>query len=262
MTRTVRVYDRTFRRFSRAAIHPKIAEVLAGLPRGTLLDFPAGSGTLSYRLYKEGFDVRACDLRPEHFEPREIPCVAGDLAGRFPFADAAFDYATFVEGPEHAANPLHAFREFARVVRPGGRLVTTIPNYGNLEKRLKMVLFGSFEKAVSQERLRDEFGGDPAMLHITPLAFAQLKFFLETAGFRIERLQRDRRKTKQALLYPLALAIRLACRLGGAKTRRQYWLDEVNSGAVLMGGNTLILLARRTEEFGDKVCRSPGRNVY
>ena len=241
------MYDRVFRQFSRSAIHPKVAELLSDLPRGLVLDFPAGSGALSYRLQKEGFDVRACDLRPQHFEPRDIPCVAGALGSRFPFADAAFDYATFVEGPEHAANPLHAFGEFARVLKPGGLLVTTIPNYGNLEKRLKMVLFGTFEKAVSQERLRGQFGGDPAMLHITPLAFAQLKFFLETVGFRIERLERDRRKRKQLLLYPLAVAIRLACRLGGTKTRRQYWLDEANSDTILMGGNTLIILARRVE---------------
>ncbi|HUU11413.1 MAG TPA: class I SAM-dependent methyltransferase [Phycisphaerae bacterium] len=244
MARTVRVYDREFQQFSRPAIHPRISEMLRDLPRGTLLDLPAGSGALSWRLFKEGFAVQACDLRPEHFEPTEIPCAQGDLGGRFPFDDHTFDYATFVEGPEHAENPAHAFREFARVLKPGGRLVVTIPNYGTLEKRLRMVLFGSFEKAVSQERLRTDFGGDPAMLHITPLAYAQLKFFLETCGFRIERLDRDRPKRKQWLLYPLAMLIRLLGRLGGRRTRRKYWLDEVNSSAILMGGNTLILLAR------------------
>ncbi len=244
MTKTVRVYDRTFRQFSRVEVHPKVSEVLADLPRGRLLDMPAGSGALSYRLHKEGFEVRACDLRPEHFQPPEIPCVAGDLGGRFPFDDATFDYATFVEGPEHAADPLHAFREFARVLVPGGRLVTTLPNYGSLEKRLRMVLFGAFEKAVSKERLRNQFGGDPAMLHIMPLVYGQLRFFLETAGFRIERLERDRVKRKQLLLYPLAWLIRLAGLLGGKRTREKYWLDVVNSDAILMGGNTLIVRAK------------------
>jgi SAM-dependent methyltransferase len=179
LVKVLRVYDREFRQFSRSDIHPKVSEILKDLPRGKLLDLPAGSGALSYRLYKEGFQVFACDIHPENFEPPEIPCVQGDFGGRFPFDDNTFDYATFVEGPEHAENPFHAFREFARVLKPGGSLIVTIPNYGNLERRLKMVFLGSFEKPVSQERFRRDFGADPAMIHIMPLTYTQLRFFLE-----------------------------------------------------------------------------------
>ena len=250
MAKTIRVYDRDFRQFSRADIHPKVSEVLRDLPRGALLDFPAGSGALSYRLHKEGFSVCACNIRPEDFEPSEIPCVQGDLGGRFPFGDNAFDYATFVEGPEHVENPFHTFREFARVLKPGGLFVVTIPNYGNIEKRLKMVLFGSFEKAVSQERLRRHFSRNPGMLHITPLAYAQLKFFLETCGFKIQRLEKDRPKPKQYLLYPLAVLIQLLSWVAGRTARDKYWLNEVNSNRVLLGGNTLIILARLTAKPG------------
>ncbi len=250
MAKVLRVYDREFRQFSRSAIHPKVSEVLKDLPRGKLLDLPAGSGALSYRLHKEGFAVVACDIHPENFEPPEIPCVRGDLGGRFPFDDNTFDYATFVEGPEHAENPFHAFREFARVLKPGGCLIVTIPNYGNLERRLKMLFLGSFEKPVSQERFRRDFGADPAMLHITPLAYPQFRFFLEACGFEIARLERDRRKRKQYLLYPLALLIQVISWVAGRKARAKYWLKEVNSGPILLGGNTLIVLARLTRESG------------
>lgn len=250
MTRTVRVYDREFVQRSRAAIHPRVAEALRDLPRGRLLDLPAGSGALAYRLHKDGFAVTACDIHPEQFEPAEIPCVRGDLGGRLPFEDASFDCATFIEGPEHAENPAHAFREFARVLKPGGRLVVSLPNYGNIEKRLKMLFFGSFEKGVSQERLRQDFGGDPAMLHLVPMAWAQLKFFLESAGFRVERLLEDRAKPRQRLLWPLALLVRLVSRLRGRRARERYWLDEANSGTILMGGNTLIVVARLETKGG------------
>ena len=95
------------------------------------------------------------------------------------------------------------------------------------------------------------------MLHISPLPYGQLKFFLEACGFRVERPAKDRLKPRQLLLYPLALAIRLAGWLRGPRGREEYRLDEVNSGAILMGGNTLIILARLSE---GGVCRhdAPG----
>lgn len=258
MAGTVRVCDREFAQRSRSAIHPRVAEALSDLPRGRLLDLPAGSGALAYRLHRDGFAVTACDIHPEQFEPAEIPCVRGDLGGRLPFEDASFDAAAFIEGPEHAEDPAHALREFARVLKPGGRLVLSLPNYGNIEKRLKMLFFGSFEKGVSQERLREDFGGDPAMLHLVPLVWAQLKFFLESAGFRVERLLKDRAKPRQRLLWPLALLVRLVSRLRSPRDRDRYWLDEVNSGTILMGGNTLIVVARREGKGGAGRAAAPG----
>lgn len=248
-TQTVTRGDRRFRKFSRDAIHGVVARLLRDEPRGRLLDMPAGSGALSYALQHEGFEVTACDIHPENFEPsEEIPVVNGDLSERFPFDDAAFDVATFIDGPEHVANPFAAFREFGRVVRPGGLLVVTIPNYSNLESRLKLLMYGTVEKVVSQARLRDDFGGDPAMLHISPLGYAQLRFFLEASGFRIERIDRDSPKPKQWFLLPVAAVVWLVSALRGTRGREKYWLDGANSPAVLMGGNTLVLLARRTDE--------------
>ncbi len=243
MQKTVQVYDRQFKQYSRDAIHPKISAILSEFPRGTLLDFPAGSGALSYRLHRDGFSVTACDIHPEHFEPNEIEVVRGDLGSQFPFDDNSFDYATFVEGPEHAENPFFAIREYARVLKPGGRLVLSLPNYTNIEKRLEFLLYGSSEKAVSQDRFKEHFVSDMARLHITPLIYTQLKFFLEYAGFEIELLEKDGIKRNQRFLKPLALLLQLASKLHGKSGREKYWLHEANSDTILMGGNTLIIVA-------------------
>jgi SAM-dependent methyltransferase len=246
MPRTVQVYDRTFPSFSRVEIHPRVSELLQALPRGTLLDLPAGSGSLSYRLHREGFQVTACDILPERFLPKEIPFVRGDLSGRFPFNDATFDYACFVEGPEHAQNPLAAFQEFGRVVKPGGRMVVTLPNYGNMQRRLKVLFLGSAERAVSRKRFHEQFKGNASTVHVSPLAFPLLRFFLEHAGFEIERIEKDKTKTKQLLWYPLALFIQLVGKLGGQRTREGYWVHQTNSNRVLLGGNTIIVQVRKT----------------
>ncbi|MDQ2687414.1 MAG: bifunctional demethylmenaquinone methyltransferase/2-methoxy-6-polyprenyl-1,4-benzoquinol methylase UbiE [Armatimonadota bacterium] len=50
------------------------------------------------------------------------PCVQGD-ATRLPFADGEFDAATVAFGIRNVGDIEGAFREMARVVRPGGRVV-------------------------------------------------------------------------------------------------------------------------------------------
>jgi len=44
-------------------------------------------------------------------------------------ADASFDTVVSCETVEHVPDPRHALRELARVLRPGGRLFLTTPNY-------------------------------------------------------------------------------------------------------------------------------------
>ena len=235
-----------FRAYARPGIHPRVARLLADVPRGRLLDLPSGSGALAWRLHEAGFTVTAADLRPELCEVPGLEAVRADLDHRFPFPDGAFDAATFVEGPEHAENPHAAFREFARVLRPGGLLVTTLPNYGNIEKRLKFVFDGGREKPVTAERLAGRLGGDPNMMHRSPMDYVQVRQALEQAGFVLERVVRDRLKVRQLLLLPLAILVWLVTWVRGRRGRERRWLDETNSRAVLMGGNTLIITARRT----------------
>jgi len=241
----VTVYDRQFPSFSRPEIHVRLAELLADLPRGKLLDLPTGSGALAYRLHKEGFDVVGCDIMPQNFNAQPLPVVQGDLRERFPFEDSTFDAACFVEGPEHAENPFHAFREFARVIKPGGRLILTIPNYANIEQRLKFLQHGCSERAVSRQRFKQKFDNNPAMLHVSPLTYTELRFFLEASGFEIERVEKDKFKPKQLRLWPLVALLQLMSKLSGDKGREYPFADVANSNAILLGGNTLILIAKR-----------------
>jgi SAM-dependent methyltransferase len=234
---------------ARQEIHETVARILDPLPRGRLLDVPAGEGALSARLAGMGFQVHACDLYPDIFRARGIEIRRGDLSGALPYRDAEFQYVTCLEGLEHIENPHQAIREFARVLVPGGHLIISVPNILNIEERVKWLLTGytSHFKPISQEHLRmrhEQWGEkEEVALHINPIAYTELRYVLEKYGFELLGAYRDKPKPKLWLYWPLATLIRLLSRLTPERKRRERWTDELASDAVLLGGNTLVLHA-------------------
>ena len=236
---------------ARQEIHDTVARLLGPLPRGPLLDVPAGEGALSSRLAAMGFEVQACDLYPEIFRVPQIPVQRGDLSGTLPYRDGEFQTITCLEGLEHIENPHQAIREFARLLAPGGHLVISVPNILNIEERVKWLITGytSHFKPISQEHLRmrhQQWGAkEEVVLHINPIAYTELRYILEKYGFRILGAYRDKPKPKLWLYWPLAGAIRLLGRLTSERKRRERWTAELASDAVLLGGNTLVLHAAK-----------------
>ena len=94
-----------------------------------MLDVAAGTGVSTAELARSGAHPVASDfslgmLRAGHRRAgrRQLPFVAAD-ALRLPFADGAFDAVTISFGLRNIADVSGALAEFARVTRPGGRLV-------------------------------------------------------------------------------------------------------------------------------------------
>lgn len=234
------------------AIYDAVAGILGPLPRGRLLDVPAGEGALASRLLGLGFDVRCCDLYPEMFRLPDVEIKRGDLSLTLPYDDRSFDHVVCVEGLEHIENPHQAVREFGRLVRPGGHLVVSVPNILNVEERLKWLLYGytSHFKPLSRahlERVGEEFGGhEEVALHINPIAYTELRYILEKSGFEIRGLHRDRPKKNTWAYWPVVGLIRALNRLQSEQRRRERWSAELQSDAVLLGGNTLVVHASKS----------------
>lgn len=233
------------------AIYDTVESILAPERRGKLLDVPAGEGALAVRLRDMGFDVACCDLYPEIFKVEGIEIKGGNLDRELPYADAEFDHVVCVEGLEHIENPANAIREFARVVKPNGHLIISVPNIMNIEERLKWLFSGytSHFKPLSAEALRDhrhhESGGEEIALHVNPIGYAEVRYLLEKSGFELVETFRDKAKSRTWLFAPLTAMITLASRFTSKSKREARWTDELNSAEVLRGGNTLIFLARK-----------------
>jgi len=234
------------------AIHDTVLSILKGLTRGVLLDVPAGEGALAARLIDEGFEVRCCDLYPEIFRLENVEIRRGNLDAELPYSEGSFDYVICLEGLEHIENPQQAMREFARVLKPGGHLIVSVPNILNIEERLKWLLYGytSHFKPISRaasERLANEYDGRVEIAaHVNPIGYSELRHILEKNRFEIMSLHRDKPKSNAWAYWPLVMTIRLIARLTPTQKRAERWTDELASREVLLGGNTLIVHAVRS----------------
>lgn len=107
-----------------------------------ILDIGCGAGgvielfSVAVRL-PVGIDVDLSSLR-RHRDPA-VQCVAGTV-DRLPFAAASFDLAMSSWTLEHLTRPDLAFREVARVLKPGGHFVFLAPNARSIVGRINRFL--------------------------------------------------------------------------------------------------------------------------
>ncbi len=230
---------------ARKGTHEKIIQFLQNERRGKLLDAPAGSGILSTKFKGLGFECYCCDINAEGFKAQDIEFKVGDLNKRIPFETSYFDYITCIDGLEHMENPHNAIREFKRLLKKGGKLIISIPNYLNIERRMKFLLTGSFTKPVNQEMFKKKFNCNTAMMHINLIGYPLLKFLLESNNLRITKLDIDKPKPKMVFLSPIIAIIKRYCLFWPKKVKERYWLKETLSKEILSGGNTLIIIAEK-----------------
>nr|MDQ3956950.1 class I SAM-dependent methyltransferase [Actinomycetota bacterium] len=117
-----------------------------GVARGqTFLDVGCGKGRHSFEALRRGASVVALDLDRHSLcevgamaealrAAGEVPAGAALAAVRasaldLPFDDATFDTAAVSETLEHIVDDGAALSEVARVLKPGGRAVVTVPRW-------------------------------------------------------------------------------------------------------------------------------------
>ncbi|MBN2466735.1 MAG: class I SAM-dependent methyltransferase, partial [Deltaproteobacteria bacterium] len=247
MSKTDRMYDNhEIVPKARSSIHTVIVDWLSTQERGKVLDAPAGYGHLSRQLKALGFDVVCGEIEPEIFKVKEMPCLYTDLNRKIDSADETFDYVCCVEGLEHMTDPYKAVEELARVLKTGGVGIFSLPNYSNIEKRLKYLLKGYLTRPKTVADYRTS-GSNLYNFHNSPLSITLLNLIFSINGLKIEAILRDKRKRKQSLLLPLVAALRTVAFLSSKETRRKHQCDLTLRDEVILGGNTLIFITRKSE---------------
>jgi 2-polyprenyl-3-methyl-5-hydroxy-6-metoxy-1,4-benzoquinol methylase len=115
--------------------------------KGDLLEFGAGTGTLAKQLAVSHPDVTmTCgDIRPRPDSlPAKFSWLEADLNHPLPLPDHSFDSIISTEVIEHLENPRAIFREFDRLLRPGGLLIVTTPNQESVRSLTALLMGGHF----------------------------------------------------------------------------------------------------------------------
>jgi SAM-dependent methyltransferase len=145
---------------------PDVLDVGCGDGARTLANLPAGS---------VGLDVSRRGLELATAEVPAARLVQGDLSA-LPFADDRFDAVTAYHAVFHVPRERHptAYRAFARVLRPGGRLLMTLPG-GRFETVRRgwmggSMLFSAPGREQTLDQLRDAgFAGLETVTATDPL---------------------------------------------------------------------------------------------
>jgi len=98
-----------------------------------VLDVACGPGIVVEALAPSAREVVGCDITPAMLDKARERCERAGLtntvfkSGRaeaLPFEDASFDVVVSRSAVHHFPDPIAAFREMARVVKPAGRVIT------------------------------------------------------------------------------------------------------------------------------------------
>lgn len=176
---------------------------------GSILDLGAGSGYFTRLLsaerstlgLKAGEGISACDISGGRFAAEGVQLNLCDVNQGLPYADAAFDAVVAIEVMEHTRAPYDVLADIARILKPEGQLIFSVPNVGHALSRVKFLFSGHYHMFPSPS-IKPENGGRICG-HIAPLPFQYWHYGLRRAGFSEIVLSPDRAKRSAAFLAAL-----------------------------------------------------------
>lgn len=112
-------------------------------PPASILDFGCGSGDIALHLAPDGYRLTGFDLSTPMIEQarradtgrRVVWIVRGEHGDTLPFDDAGFDAVVTSSVLEYLPALDATLREFARILRPGGWLIATVPDIRDPHRR-------------------------------------------------------------------------------------------------------------------------------
>jgi 2-polyprenyl-3-methyl-5-hydroxy-6-metoxy-1,4-benzoquinol methylase len=195
-----------------------------------ILNLPSGHGELSRELEKQGGQVTSADLFPEFSKYRPEDVVKADMNQPLPFESGSFDAIVCQEGVEHLENVPSFLAECRRVLKNGGRLFITTPNYLDLSSRLSFFLTGL-------KGFRSHYPNEESSIwgiavgrvyhgHAFTLPFFQIRYLLRINQFDSIQLNGVKRSATSSILYWIMRPIIPV--LSALLTRRRIRRDRKN----------------------------------
>ena len=177
----VEFYDRYWQDKGDLFDHERLDQVAAYvLPGERVLALDCGPGVMARKVMDRGCDVVGVDMSSvavEMAREKGIEAYQADLdVDPLPFPDEAFDTVLSDSGLEHRFHIDRPLDEAVRVLRPGGKLILTVPNMGHWICRW-WILTGRFPYVPNSPT-------DP--IHLRFFTMREAAKLLDERGFTIE----------------------------------------------------------------------------
>ena len=120
-----------------AQLAARLGAHLAGGKTGKVIDVAAGAGRFLEHFQTLGWDCTATEFNEEMCQYLERKGFTAYRGGLFPEGapEAQFDIVIFTEIIEHINNPQPVLERLNRLLRPGGTIYITTPNWNSIERR-------------------------------------------------------------------------------------------------------------------------------
>lgn len=119
-----------------------LVRLAAAQPGQQVLEVGCGGGHVLERFshaHLTGIDMSAEMLARTRVRCGGDPDLMRGAAEALPFADRSYDVVLCTEVLEHTRDPAAVIAELMRVVRPGGRVVVSIPNERNIDRAKRLL---------------------------------------------------------------------------------------------------------------------------
>jgi glycosyltransferase involved in cell wall biosynthesis/SAM-dependent methyltransferase len=169
------------------SIHFKNDKANVFQPNDSVLDVGCGDAS-NYQawLVKQVRDLKAIDISTigiARANKMGLDARVHDLSEKFPFESNSFDGAVCIEVLEHLYDPKFTVSEIFRVLKPGGLLVTSVPNNGYFRERLRAFTHAELSTSIS------DFSNEWKGAHIRFYNLRSFSRLFEVCGFQIESVR-------------------------------------------------------------------------
>lgn len=228
-------------------VFPLVHRMIREFGAKTILDCPAGEGPLSQLLLENGYDVTCCDICPDVLNIPDVKCDFGDLNDRLSYPDERFDVVVCLNGLQRVWARGRAVSELARVTKPGGHVIISMPNHGDTRRRILYLLSGSPSwTVVGPPQTCHPDAEVPAAVYRYPMTLANVLSALKSVNMECVSIRATHYAKANLLLAPVGLAISLLSTMWSRKWKDFYYLKQVSSFAA-MNGAYLVVTAKKPE---------------